>query len=68
MLGLVACLSNGVKVGGTTKLVLSAPVNDVPVSSLTVGSSSLAVGVLGLFFEAEPASFFGERANVWEGE
>lgn len=79
-LGLVGCLFSvclidGVKVG-TTELVFSASVDksDVPTSFsssgiLTTGSSSLVVGFFGLpFFDAEPASFFGDMANGWEGE
>ena len=77
----MACLSNvrlieEVKVGGSG-LVLSASVgkDDVlasPFSSsgiLTVGSSSPVAGFFGLpFFEVEPSTFFGEMANVLEGE
>lgn len=77
--GLVARLSNvclieGVKVGGTIKLILSASVNkdDVPTSPsgiLTVGSSSPAANSFCLaFFEADPPTLCGEMVNVWEGE
>jgi hypothetical protein len=71
------CLIDGVKVGGTTELVLSTSVDkdDVPASAfssseiLIAGSSSLAVGYFGLLsFEAEVPTLRGEMANVWEGE
>lgn len=80
--GFVVCLSNvclidGVKVGGTTELVLSASVDkdDVPASPfssseiLIAGSSSLAVEFFGLLpFEVDVPTLCGEMANVWEGE
>jgi len=76
--GFVAPLSNvrlidGVNVGGTTELILSASVDkdDVPASPfstseiLIAGSSSLAVGFFGLLsFEADVPTLFGEMENV----
>ena len=71
------CLIDGVKVGGTTELVLSASVDKddgpaLPFSSskiLIAGSSSLAVGFFGLLsFEADVPTLCGEMANVLEGE
>ena len=70
------CLIDGVKVGGTTELVLSTIVDkdDVPASPfsseiLIAGSSSLAVGSFGLLsFEADDPTLCEEMANVWEGE
>ena len=70
------CLIDGVKVGGTTELVLSATVDkDVPASpfssskSLRDGSSSLTVGFFSLLsFEADAPTFSGEMPNLWDGE
>jgi hypothetical protein len=79
--GFVAGLSNvrlidGVKVGGTTKLIPSASVDkDAPASpfssssSLIAGSSSLALNFFGLLsFKADVPTFCGEMANLWDGE
>ena len=65
------CLIDGVKVGGTTELVLSASVDmDVPISPfisseiLKAGSSSLAVGFFGLPFDVDVPTLCGEMANA----
>lgn len=71
------CLIDGVKVGGTTELVIStfADKDDVPASpfssseTLIAGNSSLAIGFFGLLsFEADVPTLCGEMVKVWEGE